>query len=515
MQFSVLTDGWIPVLTADGTPVELGLRPMVERAHELRGFAADSPLDEFAILRMSLAYLHRALRGPTDVPAWTALWDEGRFPTDRLDEYDAQFAERFELFHPVAPFYQCAQLAGRVRPWSEDLVPGNRPPFLTRAGEAVTTLTRAEAARWVVLMQNFDGAGIKTGDPNDPETKGGRGYGSPRGWADRLANTALRGDSLFRTLMLNLASYAWSEADQPAWERPPQTPGRSGRLPDGRCDVYTWQPDRLLLGADQGRLVGSVVSPGDHADVTNAMALEPLTSWRFNKAASDRTGRNVYSPATFNAPDQLWRGLGQLLSTKARGSASAEQSPGPGVVEWLARCASQTRLEPHVEVRRLIIERDSNNTIIESVKSDHLDLPTRLASDSQLAGHVAEEIDLLGDVTRSVGRLAYALSIAAAGATKESKREKAQASAAESSCFAVLDPVVRAWLAGLDVTGDVNSQVAELREQCRRLMLHEADRLLAQVPPSAWRGREGASSPVHAHVACRRSINKTLGKEFG
>ncbi|MBL8065520.1 MAG: type I-E CRISPR-associated protein Cse1/CasA, partial [Chthonomonadaceae bacterium] len=59
--FNVLTEPWIPVIRLDGTRDELGILPCLEQAHELREIRDPSPIIEFGLYRLLVAFVLDAL----------------------------------------------------------------------------------------------------------------------------------------------------------------------------------------------------------------------------------------------------------------------------------------------------------------------------------------------------------------------------------------------------------------------------------------------------------------------
>ncbi len=84
--FNLVDSRWIPCITLQGNPVELGLMDMLIKAHELREIADPSPLIVASLHRLALAVLHRVF-GPANRAAWGELWRAGRWPDTPLRQY--------------------------------------------------------------------------------------------------------------------------------------------------------------------------------------------------------------------------------------------------------------------------------------------------------------------------------------------------------------------------------------------------------------------------------------------
>lgn len=65
--FDLVTEPWILARGLDGGLRELSLTETFRQAHELSGIVGEVPTQTFAITRLLLAILHRAVNGPRDV----------------------------------------------------------------------------------------------------------------------------------------------------------------------------------------------------------------------------------------------------------------------------------------------------------------------------------------------------------------------------------------------------------------------------------------------------------------
>ncbi|MGH7441487.1 MAG: type I-E CRISPR-associated protein Cse1/CasA, partial [bacterium] len=59
--FDVVTEPWIPVVRHDHSSVELGIRACLEQAHQFQEIHHDSPLVEFGLYRLLVAFVLDAL----------------------------------------------------------------------------------------------------------------------------------------------------------------------------------------------------------------------------------------------------------------------------------------------------------------------------------------------------------------------------------------------------------------------------------------------------------------------
>ena len=117
ISFNLIDERWIPVLRADGTRDELGLRDTLMQAHQLREIRGDTPLETVALHRLLLAVLHRVF-GPKGRSEWLALWKrkENGFELTPLEKYWTTWKGKFNLFDERYPFLQIAESPGGLVP---------------------------------------------------------------------------------------------------------------------------------------------------------------------------------------------------------------------------------------------------------------------------------------------------------------------------------------------------------------------------------------------------------------
>lgn len=80
--------------------------------------ANDLPTQDFAILRVLLAILQRAISPMLDdldedvepAEVWGRLWEASELPMDAIEAYLAKWRDRFDLFDPEHPFMQVPDL---------------------------------------------------------------------------------------------------------------------------------------------------------------------------------------------------------------------------------------------------------------------------------------------------------------------------------------------------------------------------------------------------------------------
>lgn len=516
--FDLTREPWIPVLALDGTVTELSPVEVFSRADRLASVVGELPTQCFAIVRLLLAVLHRAVGGPANPSAWEELWHRDGLPVDDVTRYLAQWRHRFDLFSTETPFMQVAKLTTKAGEGSglEKLiadVPNGHPYFTTRAGEALTRISPPEAARWLVHAHAFDPSGIKSGALGDDRVKGGKGYPIGVGWAGNLGGILMEGATLRDTLLLNLLPYASSGMDWgtpaddlPVWERPPLSAARESsddmprRRPRGPADLYTWPSRRVRLHRDSTGVSGVLIANGDPLEPHNKQTVEPMSAWRRSQAQEKKRGELlVYMPREHSVERAFWRGLAALIPHTARSSQGETPSKflPPNVLEWLDQLRYEEALPADYPIRlhALGLMYGSNNSVVDELIDDELSLSVAvLCADHPELGE--EAVRAVAAAERAVRALSsLAVNLAAAGGQQDDGARAAELG------YAALDTPFRRWLADLRGTS-VLQQVEEAwhREVARRILWLGCD-LIDQAGAAAWKGRRVNNRHLDASLA--------------
>ncbi|MER7048804.1 type I-E CRISPR-associated protein Cse1/CasA [Streptomyces jumonjinensis] len=369
--FDLLREPWLPVLPLDSDHItQVSLVDLVLNAHRHRRLVGSSPTMTAALHRLVLALLHRAFTPDDD--DWDELWmadpahllDEEDEFRRRLDRYVERTEPRFDLFDAHRPFLQCPDLARRpswnpakdaephqstavlVAPWATG---NNRTLFDHTTATERPELSPAEAARWLVTLQAYDTGGQKTGYEKSPAS-------SQTSLGSYFGCALLEGDTLRRTLLLNLVAYRPDEgrptgtgpADRPAWEddevhRPDPGPPRP---PRGLTDALTWPSRRVLLfrgrEAAGASVVGVLRTPGTRLDGDLSQDVEPMAAFRERWISDSKPARTV--PVRLEGVRGVWQYTQELLLPEvARWSRSGRKYQGKAGEKKLA---SKNKLVP-------------------------------------------------------------------------------------------------------------------------------------------------------------------------
>lgn len=527
--FNLVDEPWIRVRLSSGKTPEMSLLDVFAHASEIETLCNDLPTQDFAILRVLLAILQRALSSdleseddPTEV--WGRLWNADGLPMELINSYLEYWHGRFDLFDEQCPFMQVAGLHGKGNKFSDVRkiiadVPDrpDRPMFFTmRIGGGLKSLTYPEAARWLVHLQAYDPNGLK------PGVEGGS-RSTKKAWDNNLGGLYVQGVSLRETLLLNLVlsnGNNWGELfpddDLPCWERNSSGPVGETRTPKGRADVYTWQSRRVLFREADGLIDGVLLSDGDRLpkereDQSNCFDLEPMTAWRNPRGVNG--GRRATSAVTKFVPMRhqkeraLWRGLDSIL-LGASGQKNGEYFP-PGVVLWVSHVTDEVGggfldgSRP-IRLRAVGYVYGTSGGVYDELIDDTLTLTAFLLSSE---GQDADELvrECLAETDGAVYALGvFARNLQVAAGDKDKTADGARNEAMRRAYFE-LDGLFRSWLAGLGPASDLSAERETWRRVVTDTLRKEARELLSQVGPDAHVGHafKGRSKMTEWMTAAR------------
>lgn len=304
--FDVLKEPWIPVIRLDGSSDELGILDCLEQAHEIREIKDPSPIVEFGLYRLLVAFVLDALvladQRPEIPRDLKALLDDGAFDAGLLGEYVATCGDAFDLFHPERPFLQRVDAEGEPKSVF-DFYPifptGNNWTFFAHQTSAEQVVTVREGARLLTTIAPFN-VKVKTGQPRTL-------VGDPPVFALPV------GETLHSTIVLNLPlpdsrhSLQEEKSAGPIWRTTP-VDGQAGTTPG---QSFTW-PCRLVR-------LGAVSVDGLIASVINEKGLRSLPGWKDPSCAVLESGDGKVRHLRFEQSRPLWRDAG-ILSFLDHGS---------------------------------------------------------------------------------------------------------------------------------------------------------------------------------------------------
>ncbi len=520
MEFNLLDEPWIRVMTEDCTVVERSLMQVLLNSDQYQRLAGELPTQDVALLRLLLAILQTVFyrvdpEGEDDpiedraaaIRRWQALWNAGRFPVQPIRTYLETWKDRFWLFHPEHPFYQVPAAAVGTK-FKASKLNGELSEsahkmrlFPLRDGEEKETLSYAEAARWLVTLIGFD---------DSASTKKETGTGT--GWLGDRVNVYAIGENLFETLILNLVflkdgKYVWAE-NIPAWEQPTMTTAKKREipLPDNQAELLTLQSRRLILSREENRVTGFSSTGGDFFGKegrVNAFS-EQMTLWRACKTPKNAVPQFV--PASVDPWRQMWRDFEVILGRR-------EDTHIPGGVAWLTELRRKNVIpRKYVHIASVGVTYDSKKGSIADIISDHLDFQMSLldAAGELWIELVGGEIHLIDKVARALGALAEGLYLAQGGQLDGAGKKARQSQRDEGMrlLYAAVDLPFREWLAHIGAQhGDDENTRAQEQQRWRSIVFRIADNL----------GREMVRDAGTAAFTGRWIVNKmaeTNGRFF-
>lgn len=389
--FNLICEKWIPCITSAGKYEEFGLRGLFAMAHEIREISCETPIQSAAIMPLLLAILHRNF-GPANTREWNKLWNAGGFDMRKLDDYFAEWHERFDLFHPERPFYQ-----------EEDR---HSPPtsliHIVHTSAASATLfnhdndlegvqlSPAEAAHQLLASRLFH-----TGGAGPSAGKGrGRLYFNDSPYARGVIFWA-RGETLFKTLMLNLVRYfddypiPKTGQDMPSWEM--SEPFQFRAKPYGYLDYLTWSNNRIKLipELDGERVVVR------KATVVPSLQLSDFISPQKRHFTVSKGKTTTYPPLRFISEKALWRDYHTLLPQNDNDNL-------PAVIRWCSRLSNYGCLEENYGIQLMAtgMSTDKGKTTTFFYRRETMPLPLHVLRDKEKMAEVNYAIDLAEEVSK-------------------------------------------------------------------------------------------------------------------
>ncbi|MCL2121653.1 MAG: type I-E CRISPR-associated protein Cse1/CasA [Clostridiales bacterium] len=519
-EFNLLFEPWIAVRDIDGRREEVSLLTVFQNAAQYRSLAGELPAQDTAVLRLLLCVLHAALYGKDisgqpfsddyeeqidgAIQLWKDLWNKG-LPYDRIATYLESYKDRFYLFHEETPFFQIPGLDQRddvfgpfgIAKINGEIAEGENKArlFPQRAGEGKSSLSYAEAARWLLYYSGFAETFGKL------EAKGKTSKSDPSigvGWLGKLGLISAVGDNLFQTLMLNFVllndnGEVW-EAGKPIWEKPVNTKERHIiSFPSSQTELLSLQPRRVQLERMNGRVVSFRLVSGDVFPQEEAFA-ETMTIWRYGKHPGDKVER--YRPRPFQPAVQLWRDFASLVSQGAGGKQGM-----PGIVRWTKSLVEKDIIPSdfHYRFQTSGISYGTMQAVITDVFSDSLAFNAGLLSvlhEGWITG-IINGLSQTEKLVREVGMLAQ--NIVKAAGIKDGAGGKNEGiiarDEARTMAYYRLDLSFRLWLEQIDpATDNIDSKLDEWWATSQAAVRAIGRELMNQCSPQALLGRPGQSA---------------------
>ncbi|KAB7789970.1 type I-E CRISPR-associated protein Cse1/CasA [Bifidobacterium leontopitheci] len=536
----------MPCVFSDGSFRELSVREAFREAPHIRSVSGDLPQQSMPMVRLLLAILYcvycDADASQDDMrKTWKFFWDAGTFSMNTIDEYLDEFHDRFYLLDPERPFYQVPGLAYEGKkeydPIGEMIADVPKPDkylFSMRSSKALTSIGLAEAARWLIFLQAYDTAGIKTPVVGNTHVNKGKVY-APKGmagtgWLGALGPVMVEGATLFHTLMLNWCLYDandgenrlfGNEDDVPPWELDePSGADLTIRTSfTGPVDALTFQTRRLRLASneDDSRVIGIVNCYGDVIAPYNTDSYEKMTAWRVSPTQQKKLGLSTppLMPVTHDAGKALWRGLGPMI-------AVGDRDLRPGVIRWVEELQNAGCLDPdeHIlasfSIHTQGMTYGTQSSVYETGIDDVLTLPLVFSRADYPA--INAVVKIIDDTRMAVDLVLtnYVRNLsAAAGDHASGSRAQAASDHVRENAYAQLDALFRDRLAGFTADKDYESYGNLWRTDTRRILIDIGREYLADFDAPMFverdSGKMGTMSVARATQLFWGGLNKYLG----
>lgn len=364
-EFNLIDEPWIPCINQDNEFNELSLRAFFTNAHQIKQITCETPIQNAALMPLLLAILHRVF-GPADEDQWEALWQLGQFPMDKLNQYFVEWYERFDLFHPVRPFYQEKDERVKSKSVIHLIHPiGNTGTLFTHVNDDEgISLTPSKAIKYLLTAQSFHTAGLSGLKEKFRDSPFARGV---LFFADA--------PNVFEMLMLNLLPYPSNLTipkteieDKPSWELDEKFNSRN--VPNGYLDYLTWSSNRILLIPEttgKDIIVRSMtIAPGLNMDSLSVFSPQKRYEQR------EKKGEISFSFLYFNTSKALWQDYHSLINL------DNENLKPPAIIEWLSELALNGILDDsyHPKLTALGMLADQAKPIF--YRQDSIPLPIEL-----------------------------------------------------------------------------------------------------------------------------------------
>lgn len=104
-KYNLLEESWINAIDLTGKKCVMGIKQLLRRADELEAIIDSSPVVQYSIYRMLIAFIMDAFF-IQDIEEIEEIIDNGQFNKEIIDNYSKKWYNRFDLFDSEYPFYQ-------------------------------------------------------------------------------------------------------------------------------------------------------------------------------------------------------------------------------------------------------------------------------------------------------------------------------------------------------------------------------------------------------------------------
>jgi len=472
--YDLRNETWIPVVTRAGQREYIGLEQALLRAHHLLRLDCDNPLSTASVFRVLIALVHRIFEGPKGEREWLTFYEGEAFDEEAIRHYFRRWSDRFDLFHPDYPFFQCAQLENTDRhgnalePFNarlivHELTSGNNKVFFDHSVDATLPYFRPdEAARALVTAQYFSLGGLAK------KTTNHFGFQQSYYQAPLVAGipTLLSGESLYETIVLNLLTYQGDrpiprpepQNDIPIWERTSER--RTERIKASGYLDYLTAPARHI------RLIPSLAEHGVRvSSLYIAQGVAPDNSvepWFFFRE-SPKTPGQCYAPQL--DPDRaIWRDADAIFAGAYKESGRSEDRR-PAQFRQLSVYLSDSRRRLACEIIAL-----ANSKATPTFwRQETMSFPSPLLENEDLMAAVDAGLgwaESVGGVLQNAART-FCAEVLGKNPNPSEVNEMLRSTGVTRAYFAQLEVPFRRWLSRIDEEKARGEWIESIREAAR------------------------------------------------
>lgn len=546
-KFNLLDEKWIKVVDKKSNQVvEVSLKEVFENAHELKMLAGEMKTQDFAMLRLLLAVLHTVFsrfnangevyeflevderyRQKEDVSeddleeyrdelmdTWKTLWKSGEFPKIVV-EYLEKWRDRFYLFDEKYPFYQVTkeemynnikegknpgEICGRYMNMLITESKNKLALFSPKTESNKDILSKEEIARFLIMLQGYVGGEV------DKVTISGRDYTKSKGWLSELGGIYLEGDTLFKTLMLNLNLLQEEDyvlkVERPCWEIDchEYVENSFSFIIDNVSQLYTNLSRAVYINPPKDLVdvfkINTLKLP--KVDIENN--LEPMTIWKRLK----KDNKNIFVPEQHDLKKSLWHNFGLVTESK-------DGTKRPYIIDW------REKIEEYVDDNRIIInsvgmELNNKSNTPKNEVFDRLILKDFLLFDDEEGGWTVRINDIIEE-TKSVIEKQYKFFLKDIKEIRNYSNDGFVNNKIEE-LYSLIDEPFRNWIFDIDETSKKDESIFKWRKIFKKILIQSAQEILNQSNPRDLKGikkEDKIKNVPMAYNTFEVKINSILG----
>ena len=403
--FNLLTEPWIPAITTDGTKLELGIEGTIARAHDIKEIVDPSPLLQFGMHRLLVAFITNVFRYDIDDIADAIA--RGRFDMDKINAYCQKWNERFDMFDEKHPFYQVP-----VNPGDE--IKRKTPAYLFKQFPTSTGMLHFSMNRIHDNEHAISPAACARGlcaiPPFSVIDGGGYSPGVNGSWPPLLS--IVRGKNVFETLVLNVPSIHIEENSgngTAAWESDEITIKKEVATVS-TLEGMTFQSRRVHLFPGDG---GTCTMTGkESSDLVREIVFEQglkLTGeWKDPSAAYLKTDKGR-SGIRLKEGEDIWRDTGPItmFTESTRGSEEKKTKivfNRPHVIhQWDVLVREKLLPWRFLFVDIYGLRSKPGQAKIYEWRNEAMSMPVEVMNDPDAGNHVLVAMNVANDINYVIG----------------------------------------------------------------------------------------------------------------